>query len=81
MYPWDAATQWNQAHHLSTSPSSVWHTLHQAAAEYNVTHPGAHFDYILHSNGKWWLENGMQQITQTQQGNFNTFLWNMSPAV
>ena len=77
VYPWNAAAQWNTAHHLSTSPGSVWNTLHNAAAQWNLTHPGAHYRYVLHPNGTYWLQNGAQQLTSWQMGNFNTFLWNL----
>jgi len=79
MYPWDAATQWNQAHHLSGSSGNVWKTLHHAAAAYNQAH-GTHFGYVLHANGTYWLQNGAQQLTASQHASFNTFLWNLPAA-
>lgn len=76
-FPWDAAMQYNVAHHLSTTPSGVWNTLHNAATQYNQVH-GTNFDYVLQPNGKFWLENGTRQITQTQLADFNQFLWNLA---
>ena len=75
-YPWTAATQWNSAHHIVTTPDKVWSTLHHAAAAYNQSH-GTNFGYVLHSNGTWWLQNGAQQLTSDQLASFNTYLWSM----
>lgn len=77
-FPWDAATQYNVAHHLATTPNSVWDTLHNAATQYNHSH-GTNLDYVLHPNGKYWLEDGMRQIPSSRLADFNNFLWNLIP--
>lgn len=73
-YPWNVAAQYNAAHHLSTSPSTIWDTLHHAADLYNQTHPGAHYHYVLHGT-KYWLQNSAQTPTWAVNADFNKFLW------
>ena len=77
-YAWNAATQYNTAHHIPTDPSHIWHTLNHAASQWNAAHAGSHFQYVHHANNTFWLQNGPTQLTPTQYGNFNTFLWNMT---